>query len=120
MCQALLPWLSATIHHKPKLARIFPDSVRIQGPFKIQLWLLVFSLSCQERHTKEWKMFNLLGFIVACSSPQASPKVEASDRSKQAQSLSTCRKVDMDNQSVEVRTQIYSGVFRSWATNNIL
>ena len=45
-------WLSATIQHKPKLVGVFPDSVRIQGPFKIQLWLLVFSLSCQKRHRK--------------------------------------------------------------------
>ena len=41
-------------------------------------------------------MFNLSGFTVACSSPQASPKVEASDRFKQAQPLSTCTKVQME------------------------
>ena len=65
-------------------------------------------------------MFNLSGFTVTCSSPQASPKVEASGRSKQAQPLSTYRNVQMDNQSVEVQTQIYSGIFRSWAMNTIL
>ena len=39
-------------------------------------------------------------FFVSVSSPQASPKVEASDRSKQAQCLPTCRKVQNGNTRV--------------------
>ena len=94
-------WLLSTIHLKTKTSQSSPDSLRIQGPSKISSsgWLYPVS-SVKERNRKggKCKISQILQSPV--SSPQASPKVKASNRPKQAQHLFACRKVQNGNSRV--------------------
>ena len=77
----VLPFIS-----KPNLVRA-PDSFRLQGPSQRTSSGLLHPVSFIKEQSP-------------ASSPQASPKVEASDRPKQAQHLPTCRKVHNGNSRV--------------------
>ena len=91
-------WLRSAIHFKTKSGQIPSDSVRMTRPFKkIKLWPLVSSLFCQKRNRKGGKCKISRVLQSPVSSPQASPKVEASHRLKQAQHFSTRRKVQNGN-----------------------
>ena len=79
-------WLRTAIPLKTKLGQIPSDSVRIQGPSKRPSSGRLYQVSpVKERNRKgeKRKMSQVLQSPV--SSPQASPKVEASNRLKQAQ-----------------------------------
>ena len=67
---------------------------------KTKLWPLVSSLFWQERNRKDGKCKISRVLQSPVSSPQASPKVEASNRLKQAQHFSTHRKVQNGNSRV--------------------
>ena len=94
-------WLRSTIHFKTKTSQSSPDSIRIQGPSKDQALAAciqsLLSKNAVERGGK-YKISRVLQSPV--SSPQASPKVEASNRPKQAQHLPTCRNVQNGNTRV--------------------
>ena len=78
-----------------------PDSIRLQGPSKrTSFGLLYLVSSVKERNRKGGKCKISLVLQSPVSSAQASPKVEASNRPKQAQHLSTCRKVQNGNTRV--------------------
>ena len=66
----------------------------------LKLWPLVSSLFCQERIRKDGKCKISRVLQLPVSSPQASPKVEASNRLKQAQHFSTHRNVQNGNSLV--------------------
>ena len=70
-----------------------PDSVRIQGPFKDLALAACIQSLLSKNIIDTLENVQSLGFYSGLLWPQASLKVEASDRSKQAQPLSTCRKV---------------------------
>ena len=94
-------WLRSAIHLKAKIGQSSPDSFRLQGPSqRTSSGLLHPVSSVKERNRKggKCKMSRVLQLPV--SNPQASPKVEASDRAKQAQCLPTCRKVQNGNSRV--------------------
>ena len=74
-------WLRSSIHFKTKSCQSSSDSVRIQGP--------------SERPSS-----GHLYPVSSVPSPQASPKVEASNRPKQAEHFSICRKVQNGNSRV--------------------
>ena len=85
-------WLHTTIHLKTKIILSSPGSLRIQGPSKRSSsgrLYAVYSVKEHNRKGGKCKISQVLQSPV--SSPQASPKVEASDRSQQAQHLPTCR-----------------------------
>ena len=94
-------WLLSAIHLKTKIGQSSPDSFRIQGPSQRTSSDCLYSASsvkeCNRKGGK-CKISRVLQSPV--SSPQASPKVEASDRPKQAQHLSTCRKVQNRNSRI--------------------
>ena len=94
-------WLHSSIHLTTKFGQSSPDSVRIQGPSKRPSSGLFYPVSSvKERNRKggKWNISYVLQSPV--SSPQTSPKVEASNRPKQAQHLPTCRKVQNGNTRV--------------------
>ena len=94
-------WLRSSIHLKSKLCQSSPDSIRLQGPSKRPSSGLLYSVSSvKERNRKggKCKISLVLQSPVSCT--QASPKVEASNRPKQAQHLPTCRKVQNGNTRV--------------------
>ena len=77
------------------------DSVRLQGPSKrtsSDLLHPVSSIKERSRKGGKCKVSYVLQSPVSCT--QASPKVEASNRPKQAQHLPTCRKVQNGNTRV--------------------
>ena len=91
-------WLRSSIHLKTKLSQSSPDSIRLQGPSQRTSSGLLYPVSSvKERNRKggKCKIYRVLQSPV--SSPQASTKVEASNRPKQAQHLSTSRKVQNGN-----------------------
>ena len=94
-------WLRSTIHFKTKPSQGFPDSLRIQDsskrPSSGHLYP-VFSVKEHNRKGRKCKISQILQSPV--SSPQVSPKVEASNRPKQVQHFSTCRKVQNGNSKV--------------------
>ena len=94
-------WLRSAIHFKTKFGQIPSDSVRIQGPSKRSSSGHLYPVSsvkeCNRKGGK-CKIFRVLHWPVP--SPQASPKVEASNRLKQAQHFSTPRKVQNGNSRV--------------------
>ena len=67
---------------------------------KTKLWPLVSSLFYQRTQSKGWKCKISRVLQSPVSSPQASPKVEASHRPKQAQHFSTRGKVQNGNSTV--------------------
>ena len=94
-------WLRTAIPLKAKLGQISSDSVRIQDPSKRPSCGRLYPVSpVKERYRKSGtcKISRVLQSPV--SSPQASPKVEASNRLKQAQHFSTCRNVQNGNSRV--------------------
>ena len=94
-------WLCSTIHHKTIISQSSPDSLRIQGPSNRSGSGLLYPLcSFKECNTKGGKCKISQVLQSPVSSPQASPKVEASDRTRQAQHLPTCRKVQNGNPRV--------------------
>ena len=98
-------WLRSSIHHKTKISQSSPDSLRIQGPLKRYRSGLLYPVSSiKECYRKGGKCKISPVLQLPVSSPQASPKVEASDRPKQAQHLPTCRKVKNGN------TIVYQGL----------
>ena len=94
-------WLRTAIHFKTKSGQIPSDSVRIQGPSKRpSSGHLDPVSSIKERNRKGGKCKISRVLQSPVSSPQASPKVEASHRPKQAQHFSTSRKVQNGNSRV--------------------
>ena len=92
------------IHLKTKFSQSPTDSVSLQGPSKRTSSDLLYPVSSvKERNRKggKYKISRVLQLPVSCT--QASPKVEASNRPKQAQQLPTCRKVQNGN------TRIHQG-----------
>ena len=94
-------WLRTAIPLKAKLGQISSDSVRIQDPTKRPSCSRLYPISSvKERYRKGGKCKISQVLQSPVSSPQASPKVEASNRLKQAQHFSTCRKVQNGNSRV--------------------
>ena len=94
-------WLRSAIPFKAKLDQISSDSVRVQGPTKRPSLGYLYPVSpVKERYRKgrQCKISRVLQSPVP--STQASPKVEASYRLKQAQYFSTRRKVQNGNSRV--------------------
>ena len=94
-------WLRSAITFKAKLDQISSDSVRVQGPTKRPSLGYLYPVSpVKERYRKgrQCKISRVLQSPVP--STQASPKVEASHRLKQAQYFSTRRKVQNGNSRV--------------------
>ena len=94
-------WLRNAIHFKTKSGQISSDSFRIQGPSKRpssgHLYPVSSVKECNRKGGK-CKISRVLQLPV--SSPQASPKVKAGHRLKQAQHFSTRRKVQNRNSRV--------------------
>ena len=94
-------WLCFSIHLKTKFSQSSPDSIRLQGHSKRPSSGLLYPVSsvkeCNRKGGK-CKISRVLQSPVSCT--QASPKVEASNRPKQAQHLRTCRKVQNGNTRV--------------------
>ena len=94
-------WLRFAIHLKTKIGQNSPDSFKLQVPSqRTNSDLLHPVSSVKERNRKGGKCKISRVLQSPVSSPQASPKVEASDRPKQAQCLPTCRKVQNGNTRV--------------------
>ena len=94
-------WLRSAIPFKAKLDQISSDSIRVQGPTKRPSLGHLYPVSLvKERHRKGGKRKISRVLQSPVPSTQASPKVEASHRLKQAQHFSTCRKVQNGNPGV--------------------
>ena len=94
-------WLRSTIPFKAKLDQIPSDSIRVQGPTKRPSLGHLYPVSLvKERHRKGGKRKISRVLQSPVPSTQASPKVEASHRLKQAQHFSPCRKVQNGNPGV--------------------
>ena len=94
-------WLCSSIHLKTKFSQSPSDSVRLQGPSKRTSSDRLYLVSSVKEHNRKGgkcKISRVLQSPVSCT--QASPKVEASNRPKQAQCLPTCRKVQNGNTRV--------------------
>ena len=103
-------WLRTAIHFRTKSFKIRSDSVRIQGPSKkppsSDHLYPVSSVKERNRKGGKCKISRVLQSPV--SSSQASPKVEASHRLKQAQHFSTCKKVQNETPD-SIRTSLIPG-----------
>ena len=94
-------WLHTAIYFKTKSGQIPSDSVRIQDPSKRPSSGHLYPVSSvKERNRKGGKCKISRVLQSPVSSPQASPKVEAIHRLKQAQHFSTLRKVQNGNSRV--------------------
>ena len=94
-------WLHSAIPFKAKLDQISSDSIRVQGPTKRPSLGHLYPVSLvKERHRKGGKRKISRVLQSPVPSTQASSKVEASHRPKQAQHFSTCRKVQNGNPGV--------------------
>ena len=94
-------WLRTAIPFKTKSGQIPSDSVRIQGPSKRPSSGHLYPVSSvKERNRKGGKCKISRVLQPPVSSTQASPKVEASHRLKQAQHFSIRRKVQNGNSRV--------------------
>ena len=94
-------WLRTATPLKTKLGQVPSDPVRMQGPSKRpSLGHLYPVSSVKERNRKGGKCKISRVLQSPVSSPQASPKVETSNRLKQAQHFSTCRKNQNGNSRV--------------------
>ena len=94
-------WLRSAIPFKAKLDQISSDSVRVQGSTKRPSFGRLYPVSpVKERYRKGGKCKISRVLQSPVSSTQASPKVEASHRLKQAQHFSTRRKVQNGNSRV--------------------
>ena len=94
-------WLLSATHLKTKIGQSSPSLFRIQGRSQRTSsdYLHPFS-SVKECNRKGGKCKISRVLQSPVSSPQASPKVEAIDRFKQAQHFPTCRKVQNGNTRV--------------------
>ena len=100
--------LRSAVHLKTKFGQSSPDSIRLEGPSqKTSSGLLHPVSSVKERNRKGGKCKISWLLQSPVSSPQASPKVKASDRPKQAQHLPTSRKVQDGN------TRVHQGLYDS-------
>ena len=94
-------WLRSSIHLKTKVSQSSTDLIRLQGPSKRPSSGLLYPVSSiKERNRKGGKCKISWVLQSPVSSTQASTKVEASNRPKQAQHLPTCRKVQNGNTRV--------------------
>ena len=94
-------WLRSTIHFKTKSSQSSPDSLRIQRPSKRPSSGPLYPVSSVNEHNRKGGKYKISEVLqLPVSSPQASPKVEASNRPKQAQHFPTCRKVQNGNTRV--------------------
>ena len=94
-------WLRTAIPFKTKFGQIPSDSVRVQGPSKRPSTGHLYPVSSvKERNRKGGKCKISRVLQSPGPSTQASPKVEASHRPKQAQHFSTRRKVQNGNSRV--------------------
>ena len=94
-------WLRTAIPFKTKFSQIPSDSVRVQGPSKRPGTGHLYPVSSvKERNQKGGKCKISRVLLSPVPSTQASPKVEASHRPKQAQHFSTRRKVQNGNSRV--------------------
>ena len=94
-------WLRSAIPFKAKLDQISSDPVRVQGPTKRPSLGHLYPVSpVKERYRKGGKCKISRVLQSPVPSIQASPKVEASHRLKQAQHFSTRRKVQNGNSRV--------------------
>ena len=94
-------WLRSAIPIKTKSGQIPADSVGRQGPSKRPSSGHLYPVSSvKERNRKGGKCKISRVLQLPVSSPQASPKVEASNRLKQAEHFSTRRKVQNGNSRV--------------------
>ena len=94
-------WLCCAIHLKTKFGHSSPYLVRLQGPSKRTSSGLLYPVSSVKECNREGGKCKISRVLQSpVSGPQASPKVEASNRPKQAQHLSTCRKVQNGNNRV--------------------
>ena len=94
-------WLRTAIPLKTKLGQISSDNIRIQGPSKRPSLDRLHPVSAvKERYRKGGKCKISRVLQSPVFSTQASPQVEASNRSKQAQHFSTCRKIQDGNSRV--------------------
>ena len=94
-------WLCSAIHFKTKSGQIPSDSVRIQGPSKISSSSHLYPVSSVKEHNRKGGKCKISQVLQSpVSSPQASPKVEASNTLKQAQHFSIRRKVQNGNSRV--------------------
>ena len=94
-------WLRSSIHLKTKFSLSPTDSIKLQGLSKRTSSDLLYPVSSVKERNRtggKCKISRVLQSPVSCS--QASPKVEASNRSKRAQKLPTCRKVQNGNTRV--------------------
>ena len=94
-------WLRSAIHFKTKSGQIPSDSIRIQGPSKRPSTGHLYPVSSVKEHNRKvgkCKIFRVLQSPVSCR--QASPKVETSNRLKQAQHFSKHKKVQNGNSRV--------------------
>ena len=94
-------WLRTAIPFKAKFGQIPSDSVRVQGPANRSSPGLLYPVSpVKERIRKGGKCKISRVLQSPVPSTQASPKMEASHRPKQAQHFSTHRKVQNGNSRV--------------------
>ena len=94
-------WLRTAIPFKAKFGQIPSDSVRVQGPAKRPSPGHLYPVSpVKERNRKGGKCKISRVLQLPVPSTQASPKMEASHRPKQAQYFSTRRKVQNGNSRV--------------------
>ena len=104
-------WLRSAIHLKTKIGQRSPDSFRLEGPSQRTSSNCLYPVSsvkeCNRKGGK-CKISQVLQSPV--SHPQVSPKVEASDRLKQAQCLPTCRKVQNGNTRVHQGLSDFRGM----------
>ena len=91
-------WLRTAIHFKTNSGQIPSDSVRIPGPSKRSSSGHLYPVSSVKEHNRKGGKCIISRVLQSpVSSPQASPKVEAGHRLKQAQHFSTRRKVQNGN-----------------------
>ena len=94
-------WLRSAIPFKAKLDQISSDPVRVQGPTKRPSLGHLYPVSLVKEHYRKGGKCKISRVLQSpVPSTQASPKVEASHRLKQAQHFSTCRKVQNGNSRV--------------------
>ena len=94
-------WLRTAIPFKTKCGQIPSDSVRVQGPSKRPSSGHLYPVSSVKERNRKGRKCKISQILQSpVSSTQASPKVEASHRPKQAQHFSTRRKVQNGNSRV--------------------
>ena len=96
-------WLRTAIPFKTKSGQVPSDCIRVQGPSKRPSPGYLYPVSSVKEHNRKGRkckisLFEDLQSPVLCL--QASPKVEACHRPKQAQHFSTHRKVQKGNSRV--------------------